>query len=348
MDLFEGGIVKFDDIRYMAKRLYGMLPTYCEPKQVVLDFSYSSPNVFSEITQLENPIFATSVMVSKKGKGSKVYVSASADNVENEKAFDVGNGDILSCGSLWRFIQVTGDKSGGDDVQLIVTGYELGYAFEPIPIEKEYIEGYAVQVDGAYPAVVSLRINDIVTNVQVNQDNGYFRWTGNIISLYNCLLDNKEVAKIKVRTKNNVSMYNFARRASNITEIDCRGITATDLYFAFGLNGPEYNRGERIKLHTLVLPLITSGTVNSQICCNNTTLLTNVDATTIENTLNVSNSPLTLQSAINILSALQDVTGYGGKTLTFSSTTSALVQADTMAMNLVAQAQANGWTITFN
>ena len=38
-----------------------------------------------------------------------------SDNVENEKAFDVGNGDILSCGSLWRFIQVTGDKSGGDN-----------------------------------------------------------------------------------------------------------------------------------------------------------------------------------------------------------------------------------------
>ena len=60
------------------------------------------------------------------------------------------------------------------------------------------------------------------------------------------------------------------------------------------------------------------------------------------------NNPLNLASAILILQHLQDVTSYGDKTLTLSSTTSALVQADTMAMNLVAQAQVNGWTITFN
>ena len=56
---------------------------------------------------------------------------------------------------------------------------------------------------------------------------------------------------------------------------------------------------------------------------------------------------LSLNSAKLVLSKLQDLQG-GSATIAFSSGTSALVQADTTAMNLVAQAQANGWTITFN
>lgn len=56
---------------------------------------------------------------------------------------------------------------------------------------------------------------------------------------------------------------------------------------------------------------------------------------------------LSLNSAKLVLSKLQDLNG-NSATITFSSSTSALVQADTTAMNLVAQAQANGWTITFN
>jgi hypothetical protein len=68
----------------------------------------------------------------------------------------------------------------------------------------------------------------------------------------------------------------------------------------------------------------------------------------IEKSLNFAYGNLDLASAILILQHLQDVTSYGGQTLSFSTSTSALVRADTMAMNLVAQAQANGWTITFN
>lgn len=54
---------------------------------------------------------------------------------------------------------------------------------------------------------------------------------------------------------------------------------------------------------------------------------------------------LTLASAIVILSALQDLNG-GTATLTFASATRTLIQNDTTAMNLVAQAQSYGWTIT--
>ena len=83
-------------------------------------------------------------------------------------------------------------------------------------------------------------------------------------------------------------------------------------------------------------------TTNMFRLCGNLTDLTLGD---VFESISFVDSPLTLQSAIGILTNLQQVTN---KTLTFSSTTSALVQADTTAMNLVAQAQANGWTITFN
>lgn len=54
---------------------------------------------------------------------------------------------------------------------------------------------------------------------------------------------------------------------------------------------------------------------------------------------------LTVASAIVVLSALQDLNG-GTETLTFATSTQILIQADTTAMNLVAQAQLKGWTIT--
>lgn len=89
--------------------------------------------------------------------------------------------------------------------------------------------------------------------------------------------------------------------------------------------------------------------VNTSGSFRQCTALTTIDyCGDISNNIDISNSPLYLSSAILILQHLLDVTSYGGKTLAFSATTSALIQADTTAMNLVAQAQANGWTITFN
>lgn len=68
---------------------------------------------------------------------------------------------------------------------------------------------------------------------------------------------------------------------------------------------------------------------------------------TIEDSVSFEYNNLDLSSAKIVLSALQDLQG-GTATLRFSSATSALIQADTNAMNLVAQAQSYGWTITFN
>lgn len=59
----------------------------------------------------------------------------------------------------------------------------------------------------------------------------------------------------------------------------------------------------------------------------------------------IQSTNLTLASAIVVLSALQDLDG-GTATLSFATSTRTLIQADTTAMNLVAQAQSYGWTIT--
>lgn len=67
----------------------------------------------------------------------------------------------------------------------------------------------------------------------------------------------------------------------------------------------------------------------------------------ISESLSFSSTTLDLPSAILILQHLQDVTGYGGETLTFSTATRALIAADATAMSLVQNARDNlGWTIT--
>ena len=210
-----------------------------------------------------------------------------------------------------------------------------------------YIEGYAFDVDGVYPAQVNIRYNGSYHAITVNQDTGYFREDVELTTLQYCLQDDTSVRLIHVYAPNKtLHTGSFARR-SNAEVIDLSNIVSTSIYVAFGVNSSDYSSGYRCKINSVKLPSITN-TTNVNATFANATLLTDVEATFIEQSLNMQWSPLTLQSAINILKALRDVTSYGGKTLSFSATTSALVQADTTAMLLVAQAQANGWTITFN
>lgn len=208
---------------------------------------------------------------------------------------------------------------------------------------REYIKGFAVKVGDEYPTTVSI----YNYNLDVDAATGFFMYKTNITSLHDALIDRQTVESIEIRTKNAISLYQFARRCGTITKIDCRNVEATNLYFAFGINAPDYNNGYRMNLQKIVLPIVRKTTTNTTNCLSRTAQLTDVEATFIENSISFSQSPLTLQSAINILNALQDLQG-GSATITFSSTTSALVQEDTAAMNLVAQAQSFGWTITFN
>lgn len=63
-------------------------------------------------------------------------------------------------------------------------------------------------------------------------------------------------------------------------------------------------------------------------------------------TIEFQDSPLTLQSAINVLDALQPVTTV--QTITFSSYTSALIMDDDTAMEKVMSAMEIGWNIILN
>lgn len=63
-------------------------------------------------------------------------------------------------------------------------------------------------------------------------------------------------------------------------------------------------------------------------------------------TIEFQDSPLTLQSAINVLDALQPVTTV--QTITFSSYTSALIMDDDTAMEKVMSAMGIGWNIILN
>lgn len=397
MDLFENGIVKIDDIKYMARDVYGLLPKYCELKQIVLDFSYSSANVFSDITQLENPIFVTSVMVSSKSKGSKVYISASADNVENEKAFEVGNGDVLDCGALWRFIQLTGDNGGGDNVQLIVTGYELGYAFSPIPIEK-YISGTSTLISSSFTFQLRLVGGVMTTYTAITDSNGNWRVDfqigDKVDSMYQAFDGNTNVTSIDLHTMDfsECTNYDYAFRMCKFLEkiygvenlvtsncVNCRFMfnrcfslkydsnspmdlsqwdtsNVTSMYYFMGSNSADRNTwiadtGNNAFYQCLAvnLPPIPSGCDTGYVYINHQGLQDVATCGAIGAVIGGigfnHSTNLTLASAIVILSALQDLNGETA-TLTFANTTITLIQNDTTAMNLVAQAQSFGWTIT--
>lgn len=112
-------------------------------------------------------------------------------------------------------------------------------------------------------------------------------------------------------------------------------------------NATTYQRMfEEVKCTEIYAPkLDINSSANTTDILKNANYLTDLTLGDIYESLSLAQSPLTLQSAIGILTNLQQVTN---ETLTFSATTSALIQADTTAMNLVAQAQSYGWTITFN
>ena len=217
--------------------------------------------------------------------------------------------------------------------------------------QRQYIEGYAVQVDGAYPATIQARINNTLTTINVDQSTGYWRWIGTITSLNSFMLDSNNCSSVKIHYRDStpISMYQLIRRCQTITHLDCSGVEVSNLYFAFGLNSTDYNNGYRSALQSIKLPIIRNTTSSSNDCFAQTRQLTDVEASYIESSLSFSFSQLTLQSAINILNALQDVTSYGGKTLTFSSTTKGYINNDPDALALVANAVNNlGWTIALN
>lgn len=243
--------------------------------------------------------------------------------------------------STLALVQSSINNGDADTISAVTNAIDNGWTITGLNV----IYGQAIQVDGQYPAYVSIRYNGAYHNIAVNSNNGYFYDCVEITSLQYCLADTTSVRMIRVYAPNKTLHTGLFARRSNAEVIDLSNIISTNLYVAFGVNASDYSSGYRCKINSIKLPSITNTTdVNATFA--NATLLTDVDATFIENSLNMRYSPLTLQSAINVLNALQDVTSYGGKTLTFSSSTIALIYNDPTAMSLVDQAQDYGWNVT--
>lgn len=257
-----------------------------------------------------------------------------------------GSATITFSASTLALVQASINNGDADTISAVTNAIDNGWTITGLNV----IDGYAYDNQGVYPANVTFKVNGSNTTVVVNSNNGYFIYAISNLNYMNDAFRNDEsVESVRVYAPNAaIPMHYFSRR-SKIKSVECTGVTATSISIAFGLSYAEYSNGDRQPLTSLKLPRITNSTMSTSgscvVWCTN---LIDVQCDFIENGFSCAQSPLSLQSAINILSALQDVTSYGGATLTFSSTTSALVQADTTAMNLVAQAQANGWTIAFN
>lgn len=143
-----------------------------------------------------------------------------------------------------------------------------------------------------------------------------------------------------------MNLGSFARR-SNVESLTFIGVTATYLYVSFGVNFQDIQGGYISHLKYIKLPkILNTADYGGSNPFSSANVLTDVECDFIEHSVNLSDSPLTLQSAINVLNALQDVTSYGGATLTFSSTTKGYINNDQDALALVYQAQSNGWTVT--
>lgn len=140
--------ISIDDIKTLAQRAYGVLPKTCNFKQVVINLTYPSANEYGELLALENPIFVSSAMVATDlGDLSSIYISASADDVNTNKAFQVGtDGDVFVGGMLWKYIKVSGNANNGATTQITLVGYELGYS-DVEPSGETAIRSQAINVD---------------------------------------------------------------------------------------------------------------------------------------------------------------------------------------------------------
>lgn len=140
--------ISIDDIKTLGQNTYGVLPKFCEFRQKVLNITYPSENEYSNLIRLNNPIFVTSAMVATNlGDLSQIYISASADDVNTNKAVQVGtDGDVLVSGVLWRYFRVSGNATNGATIQITLVGYELGYS-DVKPSWETAIRSQTINVD---------------------------------------------------------------------------------------------------------------------------------------------------------------------------------------------------------
>ena len=155
--------ISIDDIKTLAQKTYGALPKFCDFRQRVLNLTYPSANEYGELLVLDNPIFVTSAMVATDlGDLSQIYISASADDVNTNKAFQVGtDGDVFVGGMLWKYVKVSGNANNGATIQITLVGYELGYS-DVEPSGETAIRSQTINVDATMENIGNFLVADSV------------------------------------------------------------------------------------------------------------------------------------------------------------------------------------------
>lgn len=121
-------MIKLDDIRYLAKDLYGLFPKEVKLVQQTYELTYSAGE-YSELLTLQNPIFVTNVQVGSvtASLASDIYISASANNDNDQKSFVVKDGVLKGIGGIWKYVKVSGSAESDTAIQITIVGYELKY-----------------------------------------------------------------------------------------------------------------------------------------------------------------------------------------------------------------------------
>lgn len=141
-------LITLDDIRNLAKEIYGAYPKGLKMVQKVYLLTYPSANDFSDLLILQNPIYVTNIMVSNTvgNLSDTTFISASANDPNEQKAFNVGqDGTISGGGAIWKYVKASGTVTNGAEVQLTIVGYELDYDGTIIPPQE--IKARTVRID---------------------------------------------------------------------------------------------------------------------------------------------------------------------------------------------------------
>ena len=118
-----------DNLRYMARDIYGNFPKSCRLVTKEISLTYNQENAVSDTITLYNPIYVINVQVGKSIEhiGNDVYISVSADNQNDDTFLNVGtDGDVIT-GCIWKYVKLSGNSASGDTIKLTLTGYELNY-----------------------------------------------------------------------------------------------------------------------------------------------------------------------------------------------------------------------------
>lgn len=160
-------LISIDDIKYMAKGIYGSLPKSCSFVQKTITLTYPSANSFGDMKVLENPIFVTNVQISTNvnAEDNGIYVSASANDTGDVTAFEVGkDGDVdMGGGTIWKYIKVSGDATNGATIEITLNGYELGYSDSEEPSSETFLRTARITITSAQEDSGVILVDDNVT-----------------------------------------------------------------------------------------------------------------------------------------------------------------------------------------